>query len=150
MRELKVGIEEYVRLSPYERLKRWKWWFILLLIVALAIAAWAVFREIRKTLTNDTRQSGASVLTAVAFLQAGTATATDSKPAASDERKQPANDPMRPYIMIGILSLIAIITLVCLGVSLFSTNAGAVTTASDILKTCIGFFIGLATGYYGE
>ncbi len=51
--------------------------------------------------------------------------------------------------MIGILLLIATVTLVCLYVSLFSKNPEAVKTASDLLKTCIGFFIGIATGYYG-
>ena len=153
MRELKVGVEEYVGLAPFERLKRWKWWFILLLIVALAIAAWALSREVRKTLTSPVAETRTSLLTTLAFLQAAPATETavtdDSKTQTPNGRQQPPDDPTRPYIMIGILSLIAIITLVCLYVSLFSTNTGAVTTASEILKTCIGFFIGIATGYYG-
>ena len=36
-----------------------------------------------------------------------------------------------------------------LDVSLSSSNERGVETVSDLVKTCLGFFIGVATGYFG-
>lgn len=143
--ESRVPREEYVKLGPADRVRTWKWWFILLLVLGLLAAAWAVWQEFSVAPEpEDIGQSvGASVFT-LAFLQAG----STSDPSEAQTKRR-SDEELRPFIMVGILVLIAIITLVCLWVSLSSTNASAVSTASDLLKTCIGFFIGIATGYFG-
>jgi hypothetical protein len=100
----------------------------------MAAAVWGFTREVRTfRALND-----------VAFLNTLAA-----GPAGSSLPTKDSELLTKTYVMIGILSLIGIVTLVCLGVSLFSQNEHAVGTASDMLKTCIGFFIGIATSYFG-
>lgn len=154
MREVKGSVEDYVASSPSGRIKKWKWWFVVMLLLALAIAIWTLSREARIVFSSLQPESTFGTVSTIAFLQAAgapeaTSTAHAKPKESEQQRKQRGDDPMRPYIMVGILTLIALITLVCLGVSLFSTNTGAVTQASDLLKTCIGFFVGIATSYFG-
>ncbi len=158
MLESKVPASEYVKLSPAQRLAAWRWWFIVLLLLALLGGGWALLHAIRDVAGHSAATMGAEAsIETVAFVQsaggsgtsAGTATGTTATQK-SDAPAGPGPDDaskMRPYIMLGILGLIGIITLVCLWVALFSSNASSVTTASDILKTCIGFLIGVATNY---
>ena len=142
--ESRVPREEYVKMKATDRLRTWKWWFILLLLLGLIAAAWA-FRSEFLAAPHDLGQNLGAAAYTLAYMQGG---GSAGEPTTGVLGKK-QDDEMRPFIMIGILALIAVITLVCLGVSLFSTNAGAVSTASDLLKTCIGFFIGIVTGYFG-
>src|SRR5260221_7276579 len=151
--EMKIEVKDYVKLGPLGRLRKLKWWFILLLILVLIFGIWVVVVETGRIYRGSHASSyltdpppSVSAFSAIAFMQAGSAIDASQRPKQDGGKK---NDPMRPYIMVGILSLIAVITLVCLGVSLFSPKPTAVTTASDLLKTCIGFFIGIATSYFG-
>lgn len=139
MQTFKVGPDSYVQMTPTERAKNLKWWFILLIIVALLIAAWGLKRQFSliQNLSDDTP--------GMSFVATAHAQAADPEPVPSGG----ASDPMRPYIMVGILSLIAVVTLICLGGMLLSKNEKSVVAAGDLLKMCIGFFIGIATSYFG-
>lgn len=149
--EFKGSSEEYMQSKPRERVFRLKWWFILLVIAGLIAAAITLVRE-----TNQIRslsQLGALLqnpslvaLLPIAFLQgtdAGEAAETtkDSKPGSLQ------NELVRSYIMVGIFIMIGIITLAALFAVLFGKSERTVTVASDLLKTCVGFFIGVATGW---
>ena len=48
---------------------------------------------------------------------------------------------------LGIFGVLAVVLLLSGGVTFFSTNSNQVAAASDVLQTCLGFFIGVATGY---
>ena len=139
--ESRVPREEYVKMAARQRVRTWKWWFVLLLLLGLIAGAWAAWRELAAAKESQGFLNSSPIY-ALALLQV--------RPTDQPAKNQSTDDPMRPFVMIGILTLIAIVTLVCLGVSLFSTNASAVSTASDLLKRCIGFFIGIVTGYFGQ
>ena len=133
--------DEYMRRSAPDRLRSWKWWYIVLLVLALAAGVLVIWRELH-TATASPSHTSMSFFAAPLYAEA----ARDSVV----RQVGPAGaDGLQPYVMVGILLLIAVITLVCLGASLFSKNDKSVNTASDILKTCIGFFIGVATSYFG-
>ncbi|HSY48474.1 MAG TPA: hypothetical protein VLC46_06670 [Thermoanaerobaculia bacterium] len=138
----KMSDAEYVKLSPGARVRAWRWWFVVLLLLAAAAAALAMIVEFR----TAGKIGGLSITPSpvLAFASSVVTGATLSPPVPKD-----SDLATKTYVMIGILSLIAIVTLVCLGVSLFSKDEHAVSTASDMLKTCIGFFIGIATSYFG-
>ena len=139
MQETKLSQDDYMRRSPLGRLLSWKWWFIMLVFVGLLAAALVIWRELHRA---PTAPSVSLSFAAMAF-------AAQAMPDSAQAHHQSVGGAMRMYVMIGILILIAVITLVCLSVSLFAKNDKSVTTASDLLKTCIGFFIGVATSYFG-
>jgi hypothetical protein len=135
---------EYVKLSPGARVQAWKWWFIVLLLLAVAAAVWTLTREFRTARSLSSLSFSSEPVAVLAFVNTAATNSTGSSLPTKD-----SDLVTKTYVMIGILGLIGIVILVCLGVSLFSQNEHAVSTASDMLKTCIGFFIGIATSYFG-
>lgn len=57
-------------------------------------------------------------------------------------------EEFRPQVVLGIFLLIGALTFISLLGVLFAQEPKKLEIASDILKTCIGFFIGVATGYF--
>lgn len=137
----KVSDEEYAGMPARTRIRAWKWWFLLLLLLGAIAAIFAFLREAQ----NIPRfGSLPSVPVMLAFATTGGTAA-----AGQTGGQPPDSAAMKSYVMMGILALIAVITLVCLYVSLFSKNPAAAATAGDLLKTCLGFFIGIVTSYLG-
>lgn len=153
--EFKGSSEEYIKSKPKERFYRLKWWFILLVIAGLIAAAIAFVREtnqIRSLSQVGTQLQSPSLvaLLPIAFLQE-TGAGTDGREAAkTTKEKKPESIPnelVRSYIMVGIFIMIGIVTLASLFTVLFGRSERSVAVASDLLKTCVGFFIGVATGW---
>jgi len=149
--EIKGSSEEYMKLNSKERVFRLKWWFILLVIAGLIAAVVVLTREtiqIQSLSQVGTQLQSPSLVAflPIAFLQAADAgeaagTTDNNKPRSRQD------ELMRSYIMVGIFLMIGIITLVALLAVLFGTSEKTVAVASDLLKTCVGFFIGVATGW---
>lgn len=137
MQTFKVGPDAYVELSPLERVKTWKWWFLALVIAALVAAGWGFKRQAAFI------QQGSQALPSISFVTPVYAQVPDATDDSNDLRS------MRPYIVMLMLALIALITFASLGVLLFGKNETSVSTAADLLQTCTGFFIGVATSFLG-
>jgi len=50
--------------------------------------------------------------------------------------------------MVGIVAILAVLLLASLGAVLFGKEPDKVSVAGDILKTLLGFFIGIATTFF--
>jgi MFS family permease len=151
--EIKGTPEEYIKLRPKQRIFRWRWWFVLLVIVGIVAAVVALTREANqihqiRNLSDIGVQLQSPSLVAflpIAFLQG--ATSGENSGTTSDKTRTPQEELVRSYIMVGIFMMIGIITIVALLAVLFSKSEKTVAAASDLLKTCVGFFIGVATGW---
>ena len=58
-------------------------------------------------------------------------------------------DAYRPYVYLGLLAAIALFFFGCLGIYAFSGNREKIKFASDMMKTVVGFWIGIITGWAG-
>lgn len=145
------SVEEYSQLPPSGRLKQWRWWFFIVLLAALAIGGYVIVRSVRSVSEGvppqETVSQRVSESLSSFFMAAPLHAQSEDQGEAGRSAAQP--QPFRAYIMMGTFVLLGVVTLVSLGVSLFSRNERSVTAASDILKTCIGFFIGAGTTYIG-
>lgn len=149
MQESRVPPQEYVRMSAINRIASWKWWFKILLVAGLVAAALIMWHQFRPAAGSQ----GTSILpsfvgTAFAHGQGDSSQRTGSSASRDSATSKPAV-PMTPPVTILILAVIAVVTLSCLGYTLFGSNEDRVKMASDTLKTCLGFWIGLATAHYG-
>ena len=54
---------------------------------------------------------------------------------------------LKIWLPIIVLLILALVFFASLGAVFFAQNEKKITLASDIVKTCLGFFIGLATSY---
>jgi hypothetical protein len=140
------NIEKFVVLSPVQRLLRFKWWFYVLVVLGLIAAGYSIIREFQAAgdpLHKKEQQTPpSSALLLVSPLQSGDSVKD------GDGTKGKIDDAVKPYVMAGIFSVIGLVTLTSLLVSLTAKDKDRITAASDTLKTCLGFFIGVATGYF--
>ncbi|MFQ5651768.1 MAG: hypothetical protein ACE5IY_17660 [bacterium] len=134
--QLKIPIDEFVAKAPLERIRKLRIWFILLVLFGLTAMAYVLLSQLRSM--SRTPASPAAAL--------GTLFMTPVY-AHAQENNQVLDGTFRPYVSVGVFCLLAIVLLASLAVSLFSSNARRVTIASDVVKTVLGFFIGLATGF---
>jgi hypothetical protein len=155
----KVGIEEYASLTASKRVSALRWWFLLFLLVGLIAAGWVIWRGVRALFEPAPRHAEA-VLSQILPIAFADPPPTATQPSSASPQKtgisadgrgaQRDVNPVKAYVMIGIISLIAFILVSSLLVSFFSKNDKAVERASDLVKTCLGFFIGAATGFFGS
>jgi hypothetical protein len=127
---------------PQRRFRLLRWWFIVLLLLGLAAFAATVVSELRPKRTTAGPQSWRVVpLGSAAVPLAALALDTQSG------GQQRAGTDEKQLILDGVLMLIALVTLLSLLATFFSRNPQTVATASDTLKTCLGFWIGSATKF---
>ncbi|HXO40981.1 MAG TPA: hypothetical protein VN999_06000 [Thermoanaerobaculia bacterium] len=145
MQEFKGSPEEFSTHSSGRRLSYLKWWFIVLLVLGLAAAAATLIREFIPPKAAPGPQGfqvvplGSGDLPLAALALAGVDSGEHNNQGSTVDPKQ--------YILGGVLLLIAMVTLLSLLATFFSRNPQTVTTASDTLKTCLGFWIGSATKF---
>jgi uncharacterized membrane protein YhaH (DUF805 family) len=138
--EFKESPNDLVTRKPLERITRLRWWYIILLILGLIAAVVALVTQFNITLSSG-HPSGERVAT-LALL-----TLQSDAPQDENSRKTGLEE-FRPQVVLGIFLLIGTLTLISLLGVLFAQDPKKLEIASDILKTCIGFFIGVATGYF--
>jgi hypothetical protein len=153
MYEFKEPVQIIASLSPLQRIRKWKWWFVILAILGLLAAVYSIASELRRAdpdPQDDGRpRSGAVSLMLIPSLSAqspDTGAVAESTSPSTNQKAQ--DDPMKPYVMGGIFMIIGVVTLASLWVTLTSSEEKRLAAASDTLKTCLGFFIGVATGYF--
>jgi len=143
--ESKMPPSDFVKLSVRSRLGAYKWWFWVLLIVGLFSAFLGVYRELNNAAASvlKTQLRDLPTFHFQQIVLAADTPASDAAGRLGGSASMPAE--LRPYVMAGIFFIIGTITLLSLGVTLFAQQEKKVTVASDLLKTCLGFFIGVAT-----
>ena len=141
------NLELFVSLSPLRRLLHFKWWFYVLALLGLLAAGFSIFNSfsglgdpMRKKSEQPSSSLSMNLIVSPLSAQIG-----DSSQFGTGGK---IDEKTKPYVMAGILSIIGVVTLTSLLVSLTATNKNRVAAASDTLKTCLGFFIGVATGYF--
>ena len=139
MQEYKTSIETFTKLGPFARLGKFKWWFIILLILGLLALWYLFFHNVPQTLKKQS-------ITSIGLVQPQTKLIL----ASFQQNLQLQSASLQPYIVPGIFALLAIVFIISLLVTLFSTNPEKVKSAGDIVKTCLGFFIGAATSALGN
>lgn len=141
MKEFKASPEDVSRMSAGARLLRLRWWFVLLLILGVLAAGYVVLRQIGALKAAPVQENvqAASVLGLVVpvyYTQPG-----------SEGSAQPMNP--RPYIMLVVFAVLAVVLLAGVFTQLTSKDEDKVDKAGDLVKTLLGFFIGVATSYIG-
>ena len=141
----RVPPSEMAKLRVTDRVRSLRIWFLILAILGLLAMLYVGYRAIfSEPKPADTRQSSSIISTLIptAYAQ-GTEQPTErSSSGISDEMKQ--------NVMVGIIAVLALVMLVSLGAVLFAKDAARIAQAGDILKTVLGFFIGVATTFFGS
>ena len=136
--EYKTPPEDLVKLSGLKRLSMFKWWFWILLILGVLALVYIFVIEVPSQFQQESEPLGELAQTNTyffsSFIQTQGHDSTD----------------MKPYVMVGIFAVLAVVLVVSVGVQLFGKDPDKVKGAGDIVKTCIGFFIGVATSYIGK
>jgi Ca2+/Na+ antiporter len=136
---------EMAKLRVRDRVKSLRIWFLILAILGLLAMLYvgykAVFSEPKPT---DTRQTFSLISTLIptAYAQGTEQPKERSSSGISGEMKQ--------NVMVGIIAVLALVMLVSLAAVLFAKDAARIAQAGDILKTVLGFFIGVATTFFGS
>ncbi len=144
----KMPPEDYVKLgTARQRLSVFRLWFLILIILGLLAMIYVGYKVLSSEPTPaNTQQQSHSLsgfLIPTAYAQATEQPSPDSSTAnRSSELKQ--------NIMVGIVGILAVMLLVSFGAVLLAKEPNKVTVAGDILKTVLGFFIGVATTFFGS
>ncbi len=64
-------------------------------------------------------------------------------------RHETTIETLKPFVYLAILGAIALFFFGCLGIYAFSGNKEKIKFASDMMKTVVGFWIGIVTGWAG-
>ncbi len=145
---IKGSLGDFVRLSAVSGVGRLRWWFLILIIVALLSAFFAIYRVLREVVMigpPGVVTAYAQLVLPAAYTEPAPAANTSTAPSQSAD-VVPAQ--LKAYVMLGVFAVIALITILSLGVTLFGRDEKRVAGASDTLKTCVGFFIGVATKFF--
>jgi hypothetical protein len=154
--ELRTDVESYVNLSVCARIAHWKWWFVLLVILGITAASYAFYQRYRDVQVLREAPKNRAVgewidsnwpTQQIKLVADPPAEAAPTSPTSRERPDKLLPEDVRLYIVLGIYALLALTMIVSLGVVLFSSRPTAVTPAADIVKMCLSFFIGAATGY---
>lgn len=141
-----ISPPEFSKLSPSKRVRGFRPWFLVLLILgilAMLYVGYKVFFSAPKLRSNQPQQSRGldSPFVTTAYAQA-------SSPSSSGDTRNRSGE-LKQDIMVGMICVLAVVLLMSLGVVLFGHDAAKVVVAGDILKTVLGFFIGVGTTFFG-
>lgn len=138
----KSSKEEYVAKRGLSRIRNLKWWYLLLIV--FGIIALALIWYLKGSEVVGEFQKGAALLMPISTAYAQPE--EDTQPVV-----EPAEDESTPtkIIMPGIFLVLGIVYLAGIYKLFFSDNSNQIDTASDLVKTLTGFFVGAATGLLG-
>lgn len=136
MKEYKTSKEDYLSSKPAGRLGKLRWWYLVLIALGLLALAYIWFTEGSKTIESLSAVTDLMVPVTSAYAQP-----TDD---VNDDEFTP-----KVLIMAGIFVVLGLVYIVGIFKLFFSRNNDQVDTASDLVKTLTGFFVGAATGFLG-
>ena len=139
--------ERIVTLRGAKRLSAFRLWFLILIVLGLLAMLYVGYKVLfsRPAPTNTQHQS--STLTGI-FIP--TAHAQPIQQATPDRSTANRSSELKQNIMVGIVGILALLLVVSFGAVLFAKEPAKVAVAGDILKTVLGFFIGVATTFFGS
>ncbi len=120
------------------RLSKLRWWFVFLIILGVIGAFAALDKQVDRT-SEEYKKGTSSVIEMIIHNVYAQAPA---------DTQNEAFNP-KPYIVLGVFVLLALVTLASVYAMLFSSNQDTVAKAGDVAKTLLGFFIGVGTSYLG-
>jgi threonine/homoserine/homoserine lactone efflux protein len=140
---------QFSGLPPKERLSALRKWFVILAILgllAMIYVGYKVFFSNPEPVQQQQQRSSSSFLIPTVYAQViEQASPTQS---VADRRNADRRTEIKQTIMIGIVAVLAILLLVSFGAVFLSTEPNKISVAGDILKTLLGFFIGVATTFF--
>jgi hypothetical protein len=142
---------EFSTLRAAQRLSALRKWFLLLVVLGLLAMVYVGYKvfsgysEPQEAGDRDRDSSSISFLIPTAYAQSEQASPNQSNP---DKRSSDRSSEIKQTIMIGIVAVLAILLLGSFGAVLFSKEPNKVAVAGDLLKTLLGFFIGVATTFF--
>jgi Ca2+/Na+ antiporter len=140
---------EFSTLRAAQRLSALRKWFLLLVVLGLLAMVYVGYKVFfsysEPQQAGDRDSSSISFLIPTAYAQSEQASPNQSNP---DKRSSDRSSEIKQTIMIGIVAVLAILLLVSFGAVLFSKEPNKVAVAGDLLKTLLGFFIGVAITFF--
>jgi hypothetical protein len=137
---------EFSKLAASKRIGVFRPWFLILLILGLLAMIYVGYRVFfRQPKPENIRPQQSRSLDSF-FIT--TAYAQASPQQSNNGDKQSRSGELKQDIMVGMIFVLAVVLLTSLGVVLFGKDASKVTVAGDILKTVLGFFIGVGTTFF--
>ncbi len=136
MKEYKTSKEDYLSSKPASRLGKLKWWYLALIALGLLALGY-----IWLTAGGRTIESISAVGDLISPVSSAHAQPIDEM---NDDEFTP-----KVLIMSGIFVVLGLVYIAGIFKLFFSTNNDQVDTASDLVKTLTGFFVGAATGFLG-
>lgn len=132
----KSSKEEYVATKAVRRVGQLKWRYLILIIIGLVALAAIWFFAAGQAL-QEFQKIGA-ILSPISFAYAQPVTGI-------------IENGVTPKILImaGIFLILGLVYLAGIYYIFFSGNSEQIDTASDLVKTLTGFFVGAATGFIG-
>ena len=129
--------EDFVKHKPIERVSKLKWWFILLIVLGLIFLIWIVISNAQTVQTSMQRNDGGAMNLIVSRVFA------DDANRLSDPNGFPKNT-----VMLGVFAALGLVYFVAIFKVFFSTNPNNVDSATDLIKTLTGFFVGVGTSFF--
>lgn len=136
MTGFKQSKEDFSSSSPLTRVRKLKWWFLLVIVAGIFALGVVIAVQGEKTVEQIQRLSFDILLVSTAYAQ-------DDADAATEQFTP------RVIIMTGIFFVLSLVYLAGIVKLFFTKNANQVDTAADLVKTMTGFFVGAATGFLG-
>jgi hypothetical protein len=56
---------------------------------------------------------------------------------------------LKPYIMVGVILAITVLFFICIGLFCIAKDSEKIKFAHDMIRTIVGFYIGIFTGLLG-
>lgn len=132
----KSSREDYANTKGIQRLGKLRWWFLILIIIGLAALVYLWLTKGGEAVQSI--QSIGSLLSPISSAYAQT------------EAALPNNEfTPKVLIMAGIFLVLGVVYFAGIYKLFFSGNSDQIDTASDLVKTLTGFFVGAATGFLG-
>jgi hypothetical protein len=138
MIEWNASINTVLLFKGIYRLFRLRLWFILLLLIAIAIGVYVLAQTIPESAQQIQK-----------FLQNPSVPFFISTVYAADGSSSSNFDP-RPIVMLAIIGTLLLVLLISVGVMLTSNTPATVTASGDVTKVLLGFFVGVGTKYLGS
>jgi hypothetical protein len=131
--EYKEAPDKYAS-SPkgLQRLTKLKWWYIVLLIIGLAVAI--------KVFVWTIEPASVELRNLVFFL---------ITPAFAETTMPTGPFDPKPIVIMAIIAALLIVLLGSVWTMLHSSNASTIQAAGDLSKVLVGFFVGVATKFLG-
>lgn len=127
----------FVKHKPIKRISRLKWWFILLIILGMTFLISVLVINVKKVIAEPTRD-GIGLIGLIV------------QPAFAEDvsKLSESGESPKSEIILGIFSALGIVYFVAIYKVFFSTNPNNVDSATDLIKTLTGFFVGVGVTFF--